>query len=223
MTNDVESATTGELRDSILDALEQFYCPLTHQDIVAYVQVFHGIEISRNDVETLIHEERQSYDAGGTQPVWICPAILNYAGFAADDSLLTRSDWPLTARVVAAAGSEAIRRVWLTKRLCDLATIALEQARPGAEALVDAAAVHAELLLSQGILRARLYLLNEEAAAVPPFSELDWDVRLQFWAESAEDAHGDLANVDRAAREECADALGRMSPSVQLFGGARVP
>ncbi len=51
---------------------------------------------------------------------------------------------------------------------------ALEQARPGVEVLIEAAAAHAELLLPQGIVRACLYLENEGAGPAPLFSELDW-------------------------------------------------
>ncbi len=79
---------SGQLREIVLDTLDQFYCPMTHGDLVAYVQVFHEGGLSREDLWAVIGEERRSYQAGEQRQVWICPAILNFPGFPTDGSLL---------------------------------------------------------------------------------------------------------------------------------------
>jgi hypothetical protein len=102
----VKPMPSSQVRETVLEALHQFHRPMAYQDLTAYMRSFfpHETAFSGEEVRMLMSEERRGYQAGKQRPVWICPAILDSPGFAADTSLLTRSDWPLTLRVVAAVG-----------------------------------------------------------------------------------------------------------------------
>ena len=221
-----------QLREAILEALDHYYCPLGQGELAAYLQVEHGLTVAEGELPALVDAERRAHAAGEQRQVWICPTLLgnpflDELGVSADDSLVTRSDWELPQRVV---GSEAVRQLWLTHRLCRDAGAYLQLQRPGVELLVDQASRRAGLLLPQGEIRARLYLAqlyltdNPDAEA-PPWEQLELSVRLTLWSEMAEDTFGSLADLDQQHRQAQATYLARylQGSTAQLFGDVRVP
>ena len=224
-----EVTVADQLREAILAALDHYYCPLGHGELAAYLQVEHGLTVAEADLPALVDAERRAHAAGEQRQVWICPTLLGYPildelGVPADDSLVTRSDWELPQRVV---GSEAVRQLWLTYRLCRDAGIYLQMQRPGVDLLVEQATMRASLLLPQGEVRARLYLTDDpDAETPPPWERLELSVRLMLWSEVAEDTFGPpLADLDQQRRHTQANYLARylQGPTAQLFGDVRVP
>ena len=212
-----ESGVSRELRELLLEALEAFRCPAGHDELAAYARVFHGIEVPASALIGLQEFERLSYRAGGQRQVWICPAIVrSYPDFRPDVSLLTRSDWSLTLRLVLEE-SGAVRQLWLLKQLCGMALAALQSGRLHAEPLIDQITRRAELLLPVGIVEGRLLVLEDggEAPDAPP--EAGWE-RLEVLRAVAEDAFDQLASVDFEARSRFAKELAQTSQEIQLFG-----
>jgi hypothetical protein len=212
-----------DLRALLLDTLDEFSSPLTHAELSAYLRVFHEIDLTQAEVSAVRRDEQQAYRAGEQRGVWLCPAILQTAwGFRAADSLLTRSDWRLAERIVY-QGTDAVRQVWLTKRLCSFAEVALEEGRPAAQVLVQEVSRRAELLLCADDVRWRLQPEDAEdehvvAEALADF-ERDLSFRLMLWYEAAEDAFGNLIDHDRAIRQRIAAQLERLDQESILFGG----
>lgn len=208
-----------QLREAILEALDHYYCPLGQGELAAYLQAEHGLTLAEGELPALVDAERRAHAAGEQRQVWRCPTLLGHLvldelGVPADDSLVTRSDWELPQRVV---GLEAVRQLWLTWQLCRDAQAYLPLQRPGVELLVEQARRRAELLLSQGEVRARLYLNEDpDAEAPPPWEQLELRVRLMPWSEVAEDTFGPLANLDQQHRHAEANYLCGTSKGPQL-------
>jgi hypothetical protein len=102
---------TTDLRQVVLDALDELYCPADAEDLAAYAAAFPGTPLDQGDLEALQDQERYGYLAGERRGVWICPAIVDHPGFPADHRLLTRSDWQLENRVLGRC-SEAVRQLF---------------------------------------------------------------------------------------------------------------
>jgi hypothetical protein len=118
-------------------------------------------------------------------------------------------------------GTDAVRQVWLTKMLCHFAGVALEEDRPAAQVLTQAASRRAELLLCADDVIARLQREDAEeehvVEALAAF-ERDLSFRLMLWYEAAEDAFGNLIDHDRAIRQQLAAQLERFDQESILFG-----
>jgi len=213
----VESGT----RSVVLDALDRLACPAAHEDLAAYLQVFQGIKVTRHDFEALVRGEAEAYASGEQRDPWVCPAILEWNGFPADYSLLTRSDWPLGERVVTAF-SEVGRQLRLLGELTSLAVIALETRRPGAELLVEQVRTRGGLLLPEAIIEARfadtIRAFREQGTIL---SEDDLKrLRLDKYRELAEDTYGAFRNQE--VREQVAGRLAQAAVEIQLFGGSDI-
>lgn len=159
----------SRLREVILEALAHYGCPLGHGELAAYALVEHGAVVAEGDLPALVDGERRAHAAGEQREVWVCPTLLADPfldkGVPVDDSMVTRSDWELSERVV---GWEPVRQLWLAWRLCRDAGTYLQKQRPGTELLVEQASARASLLLPQGEVRARLYLSDDPDAQPPP-------------------------------------------------------
>lgn len=216
----------SRLREVILEALAHYGCPLGHGELAAYALVEHGAVVAEGDLPALVDGERRAHAAGEQREVWVCPTLLADPfldkGVPVDDSMVTRSDWELSERVV---GWEPVRQLWLAWRLCRDAGTYLQKQRPGTELLVEQASARASLLLPQGEVRARLYLSDDpDAQPPPPWEQLELRLRLMLWSEMAEDTFGSLAVLDEDLRHSKADYLGRQfqRPEARLFGDVQI-
>lgn len=208
-------------RMAVFEALDQLGVPAGHEELAAYARVFLGTEMHRQDLATLRQAERRAWKDGERRDTWICPAILDHRGFPADADLLTRSDWPLENRVLI-TGSEAVRNLWILRRLSWLVLAALREDKPGVDALMDLAARRAALLLPMSMVEAQLRM-SEDLAPAPATSPDGVDPtthrRFVTWGEMAEEAYELLVRPELPARQSFANRL-RLEANVeiQLFG-----
>jgi hypothetical protein len=196
---------TRRLREVVLEALHHYGCPLGHGGLAAYALAEHGAVIAERDLPVLVEAERHAHATGEQREVWVCPTLLAdpflEEGVAVDDSMVTRSDWELSERVL---GWEPVRQLWLTREVCRDAGAYLQERqerRPGAELLAEQASMRASLLLPQGEVRARLYLSDDPDAQPPPWEQLELPFRLMLWSEMAEDTFGSLADLEHDLRQ----------------------
>ena len=88
---------------------------------------------------------------------------------------------------------------------------------------MEQATVRSRLLLSQGLVRARLQLTDEDTIP-PPFDQLEVRERLGLWEEVAELAFAALADPDKNLRAAvAADLRRKLPPEAHLFGEVMVP
>jgi hypothetical protein len=209
------SETDSGLREVVLAALNEFRCPCALEELQAYLGVFEETTLSPDDMETLLeHEQRRFLD--GASGAILCPVILRMPGFPAYPGLLSRSDWDLAERVVLPS-SEAKRQLWLLRRLCDFAIIALEE-RQETALLVQQVDRRRRFILPAGILEARLQLgLDDRPEGTSMTEALILRERLAVCREVAEDAF--LLLDDAAVRQQATEELTQMPIAVRLFGG----
>jgi hypothetical protein len=210
----VHETDTG-LREVVLAALDEFRCPCALEELQAYLSVFEDTTLSSANMEALLEHEQRSF-LNGTSGAILCPVILRMPGFPAYPGLVSRSDWDLADRLVLTS-SEATRQLWLLRRLCDLAIIALEERREAA-LLVQQIERKREFILPAGIIEARLELGLDDGPEEASMTEaLILREQLAVCGEVAEDAF--LLLDDTAARQRATEELMQMPIAVRLFGG----
>jgi hypothetical protein len=209
------SETDTGLREVVLAALNEFRCPCALEELQAYLGVFEGTTLSPADMEALLEQEQRRFLEGASGAM-LCPVILRMPGFPAYPGLLSRSDWDLAERLVLTS-SEATRQLWLLRRLCDLAIIALEERREAA-LLVQQIDRRSRFILPAGILEARLQLgLDDRPEEASMTDALILRERLAVCGEVAEDAF--LLLDDSSVRQRATEELTQMPIAVRLFGG----
>jgi hypothetical protein len=106
------------LRNTVLAALQGFWAPMLLDDLAMVLALEHGVDVGEQTLSALAAADRADFAAGAERPVWLCPA-LEYRTGEANDEFLTRSDWPVTARVVREVLSES-QELWLLKQFLSI-------------------------------------------------------------------------------------------------------
>ncbi|WP_279582798.1 hypothetical protein [Fodinicola feengrottensis] len=114
----------SKVRESVLLALNELYCPTRTSELEAYLKVFSDWT-SPVDTSALLDSERNRYAHDTGEEVWICPALTDGKAVV-DGSFLTRSDWRLENRI-ALPEFEPFRQLWLVRIFCDLLIVASEK------------------------------------------------------------------------------------------------
>lgn len=208
------SETGTGLREVVLAALDEFRCPCGVEELEPYFQVFEETPLSLADMEALLEQDQRRF-LDGASGTMLCPVILRMPGFPAYRKLLSRSDWDLAERLVLTS-FEATRQLWLLRRLCNLAIIALEERRE-AELLVRQIDKRSRFVLPTGIVEARLQLGLAHRKDASVTEALILRERLEVCREVAEDAL--LLLDDTSARQAATEELMQMPMAVRLFGG----
>ena len=87
------------LREWVLTALEEFWCPLrVNEELHPYLEGIRGEPVAGEALAGLLDTERRTFDQAKARPVWICLGI--FPDGHAEPGWWVRSDWPLWVRVV---------------------------------------------------------------------------------------------------------------------------
>jgi hypothetical protein len=192
-----------QIREAVLVALDQYYSPLTLDELVAVVRELGAPELSVAGIEDLLSREEQAFDAGQQRAVWLCPG-LEPPDFYPDTDFVCRSDWQPENRIVQ-FDLEPERRMWVLRQVSEQVLGCLDERKDPAP-LADAFAV---LLreIPEDVLRDRV-----GAASV--------DVRdedaVQTVRELAEDLHAGLEVGPR--RRDLAAGVGQLDQRARIFG-----
>ena len=201
---------SGGLRAVILETLDEMGCPVSHRDIMPYLEAFFGIHCSAGDLQTLAVDDRAAFLAGRPREVMICPAI--GPTLAADWRLSTRSDKALATRIMGPS-SERVRQLWLIERYCGLVLIGEERGLETLDLLVREATRRAGSLPAD-----RLQEYTNISARVNSSHLTQLAQKMELWRSVAEDEYTQLASADRAERQALADTLSEKSLESKLFG-----
>ena len=191
------------MRKTVLDALNRFYAPMLADDLVMVLALTTGVEHDEEALMALAAADRAEFSAGEERPVWICPA-LEYDGGEANDEFLTRSDWPMRARVVREVLSES-DELWLLKQFVSLKW---SGKYPPSRHLDR---------LHERIGDLSVHLPPERLAEKKADRGGRYD-HLEIWWEIAEDRHGELVGQERIAQAGAIGALERLPLPDRLFG-----
>jgi hypothetical protein len=123
----VDTVRYEMIRESVLAALDEMYCPLLQPEVQALVLARDGLDISIGEIEQVVGLEEKTFDAGKERDTWLCPA-LEPPDFYPDTDYVTRSDWSAHNRMVN-FGMEPERRTWLLRGVSDQVAILLENRR----------------------------------------------------------------------------------------------
>jgi hypothetical protein len=197
-------------RAVILETLDEMGCPISHRDIMPYLEAFFGIHCSAGDLEALALDDREALLAGRPREVMICPAI--GPTLAADWRLFTRSDKALATRIMGPS-SERVRQLWLIERYCGFVMIGEERGLETLDLLVQEATRRAGSLPAD-----RLQEYTDISVRVNSSHLTQLARKMELWRSVAEDEYTQLAGADRAERQALADTLSEKSLESKLFG-----
>ncbi|MEU5264131.1 hypothetical protein [Amycolatopsis sp. NPDC021455] len=195
-----------ETRKPVLDALNRFYAPMPADDLVMVLALATGVEHDEEALTALAAADRAEFSAGAERPVWICPA-LEYSGGEASDEFLTRSDWPMRARVVRGVLSES-QELWLLKQFVSLKW---SGEYPPSRHLDR---------LHERIVDLSIHVPRERLAEKKADRGGRYDL-LELWWEIAEDRHGELVRQERIAQAGVIGELERLPLPERFFGAGR--
>ncbi|MFB9689378.1 hypothetical protein [Amycolatopsis plumensis] len=193
---------SGELRGAVLDALQGFWAPMLLDDLAMVLALEHGVDVDEETLSALAAADHADFAAGVERPVWLCPA-LEYRDGEANDEFLTRSDWPVTARVVREVLSES-QELWLLKQF-----LSIDCRTPSP---------HLDRL-NERIHDLSVHLPPERIAEKK--ADPDWDEEtddLELWWMLAEDLHGELRRHEKIAEAGAIGALEALPRSERYFG-----
>jgi hypothetical protein len=182
-------AETENSRRAVLDVLDAAYAPLRVEEVAAFLRA-RGKAADEDRLRALTAQ-----DSGSQDGPRCCPG-LRLPDLAADDGVLTRSDWPARLRLTGAP-LDAARDAWALRVLCDELLVA-EDSDVAPEALEP--------------LRRRVAALAEAVLGADA-PEDDEAVR-----EEADDRHAQLAPAALAVRERAAERLAALPEPERLFG-----
>ncbi|WP_309111637.1 hypothetical protein [Saccharothrix sp.] len=191
------------IRSRALVVLDQYYCPLTREELSVILRAHFSFEVGPGDLEEVLGLEEEAFDAGGRRDVWLCPG-LEPPDFYPDPDFLTRSDWRPRDRVVEYT-FEAERRTWVLRRLADDVLGFLER-RNDPSLFAELFALLLEKV-PEDLVRERL--------GTRPRDIFDADF-VEAVRELAEDRHGELALSSR--RGGFAAGMQDLELRARLFG-----
>ncbi|MEV6827406.1 hypothetical protein [Amycolatopsis sp. NPDC051102] len=195
---------SGDLRDTVLAALQRFWAPMLFDDLAMVLALEHDVDVDEETLAALAAADRADFAAGVERPVWLCPA-LEYRNGEANDEFLTRSDWPVTARVVREVLSES-QELWLLKQFL----VIPDRTDPSPQ--LDR--------LHERIQDLSIHLPPERIAEKK--ADPDWDEQrideLELWWMLAEDLHGELRRHERIAEAGAIGALEALPRLERYFG-----
>lgn len=176
-------------RRAVLDVLHAAYAPLRVDEVAACLRA-RGKAADEDRLRALTAQ-----DSGPQEGPRCCPG-LRLPDLAADDGVLTRSDWPARLRLTGVP-LDAARDAWTLRVLCDELLIA-EESDVEPEALAP--------------LRHRVAALAETVLGADA-PEDDEALR-----EEADDRHAELAPAAQAVRDGAAERLAALPETDRLFG-----
>lgn len=192
---------SGDLRETVLSGLNRVYGPMMADDLRMILALEHGVDVEEKTLTALAAADRADFAAGVERPVWICPA-LEYRDGEASDEFLTRSDWPMPARVVREVLSES-QELWLLKQFLSMGFTT----RPPSPHLDR---------LRERIQDLSVHLPPERIAEKK--ADRDHPDDLEIWWELAEDRHGELRRHERIAEVGAIGALEALPLPERYFG-----
>ncbi|WAL67699.1 hypothetical protein ORV05_07950 [Amycolatopsis cynarae] len=195
-----------DLRGAALGALHGLYLPTATDDLAMIMALGASLVVAPEALAELASADHADFLAGVERPSWICPA-LEYEGGRPNDEFLTRSDWPMRARVVREVLSES-QELLLLKRFCDLAISLAERRETRPSASLDR--------LHERIDDLSIHLPSDRLAEKKAEREPPDD--LSVHRELAEDRHGELVREERIAQAQVIAALDRLTPPERYFG-----
>jgi hypothetical protein len=194
----------SDVREAVLRALQSIYQPTAIDDLVMVLALQAGLVLTEEAVAELAAADRADFAAGVERPSWICPS-LEYENGEAANEFLTRSDWPMGARVVRDVLSET-QELWLLRQLSALAV-----------SLAERREVHPPAQMLR--LRERI---GDLAIHLPPdrLAEKLADRSDVMWVhyELAEDCYGELERQERVAQQHVIAGLEQLALPERFFG-----
>jgi hypothetical protein len=196
---------SDELRKIALYGLNRFYAPMMADDLAMVLSLDEGLDIGEETLTALAAADRADFASGVERPVWICPA-LEYRDGEASGEFLTRSDWPMPARVVRELLSES-QELWLLKQFLSMRF----KTRPPSPHLDR---------LRERIQDLSVHLPPERIAEKKADRDqpADHPDDLEIWWEIAEDRHAELRRHEQIAEVGVIGALEALPLPERYFG-----
>lgn len=102
-------------RDQVLETLTLIGAPATQKMIRVVHEAFFGTTLEATRISSLRRDEARSYHSSAPRSAYVCSA-LTAGTFRAARSVLTRSDWPLSQRILA-PGAERVNFLTMAANL----------------------------------------------------------------------------------------------------------
>lgn len=185
-------------RDQVLQTLALIGAPATQKMIRLVHEAFFGTVLEASRISSLRRDEMRSYHSSAPRSAYVCSA-LTAGAFRAARSVLARSDWPLSQRILV-PGSE---RVNFLAMAANLARAADRGDHHGSRTAIDS-------------------LLLRIAQDIPGLhsSQPVTPARIQA---AAEDELQSLLGAAQSARATEAEAASQLDLAHQLFGVSTAP
>jgi hypothetical protein len=185
------------VRLTVLDGLADLGYPTSSRTLGAFLAARFGREIPATQFGTIAAQERAAFVRNGISArlVWLCSG-LTADGYRPIKQIWSRSDWPLSWRIVAATSSR-VQHLHTTEAMCRLAARAEEEAQ-------DPAALRA--------------LALAHAADLPGINVNRTHPEFGRYAAVAGELLQKYEPEDRRHREAAATALTKLPVQIQLFG-----
>jgi hypothetical protein len=194
-----------QIRTIVLQILSQLYVAVAPDDVSLCAEVVTGSHLSEKTVAGIARQDLQEFSNGTGRDIWICPA-LEYPNGSANHEYLTRSDWPIRARIVEGVQSEA-QELALLRVLCDMAAVA--EGRGGESpalsrlmSRIDDLAIH---IPASAIEKAR-------SRRTVPASDII------LYREIAEDLYGPIIRAQRKKHEAVVSSIDKRPLPERYFG-----
>ncbi|MCR6487217.1 hypothetical protein M8542_30750 [Amycolatopsis sp. OK19-0408] len=187
-------------------ALNGLYLPTAADDLAMVMALDANIVVEEAALAELATADHAGFSAGIERPSWICPA-LEYENGEPNAEFLTRSDWPMRARVVREVLSES-QELWLLRQFCGLALSLAERRNDLPVAHIDR--------LHERIGDLSVHLPADRLAE--KWAEREVPDGLSVYLELAEDRHGELVREERVAQEHAIAALEALPLPARYFG-----
>jgi hypothetical protein len=197
---------SDETRRGVLSVLDQLYLPAELDDVALCARVDSGLEVDAGALAELAAADREEFLSGIERAVWICPA-LEYSDGQPNDEFITRSDWPLRARLVEGILSET-QELMLLRQLCDIAIVAAERGIRSAEDYARLIARIEDLTIQLPTARLR----EMRARRTIPMDDIS------LYRELAEDLYSERVKEERAVKQHAVAALEHLSIAEKYFG-----
>ena len=197
---------SDETRRGVLSVLDELYLPVEFDDVALCARIHSGLDTDPRAVAELAAADRADFLSGIERAVWMCPA-LEYSDGHANDEFVTRSDWPLRARLVDGMLSEP-QELMLLRQLCDIALVATERGIRNEEDY-DRLRERIEDLTIQ-LPTARLREMR--ARRTIPMDDIS------IYRELAEDLYSERAKEEMIVRQHAVAALEQLDTAERYFG-----